>query len=220
MGTEHELVQRLEALFGKVWQAALDRADILSRRRLRDLGGGDEAPGAIEAIVELLEMTSPTEWPPRWQGFGKLSETCPNLVLFQDRLIDGKIPYEDAVVVWDFIKTAPDQVSGVGNFAVGIMPKGGFSNMERDDIRRTRWINWMRQWHNAHGLPLVSGALRSGGATPEGILATAVATGALTGFGLERAVEHLESHIQGFSRHRLQSFVEQLENESNADEED
>ena len=59
MGCSEGLVSRLEALFGGVWQAALDHAGILSRRRARDIGAGEEPSGALGAMVELLERLPP-----------------------------------------------------------------------------------------------------------------------------------------------------------------
>ncbi|AWU95618.1 hypothetical protein DM194_15060 (plasmid) [Azospirillum ramasamyi] len=71
----------------------------------------------------------------------------------------------------------------------------------------------MKQWANAHGLPLASGPMRSGGATPEGIIALAIVRNQLHGDDLERATDHLESRIHGFSRRRIRDFVNQLRSE-------
>ena len=59
-------VPRLELLFGGVWQAALDHAGMVSRRRARDIGAGEEPSGALIATLELLERLPVAEWPERW----------------------------------------------------------------------------------------------------------------------------------------------------------
>ncbi|KLK91007.1 hypothetical protein AA309_22795 [Microvirga vignae] len=60
-----------------------------------------------------------------------------------------------------------------------------------------------------HGLPLVSGALRTGGATPEGNVAQWIVHTGFEGESLENAITHLEAHIHDFSRDRVQKFVDQ-----------
>lgn len=201
---------RLEALFGKVWQAALDRAGILSRRRAREIGAGEDASEAIEAMIELLERLPPAQWPARWHGLGKTSERCPTLAIprLLEHLTDGLIEREHAVILWDGPVPGETGASPVRNVAVGFCPRGAFANLPRDDEGRTRWLLWQGQWGHSNGLPLVSGMLRSAGATPEGIAAQWIHRDGLEGEALETALAELETRVGGFSRRRVYDLVE------------
>lgn len=218
-------LRRLEELFGSVWQAALDHAGVLSRRRAREIGAGQEASEALEATIELLERLPPAEWPPRWRGLGKASETCPTLLVprLSGMLVDGMIDREHAVVVWDDASRGGDPAVPVRNVAVGLYPRGAFEGLPRDDPDRTRWQIWNRQWGYSNGVPLTNGILRTGGATPEGIAAQWIHRDGLAGEPLEAALAILQAKVAGFSRRRVLEFVEQygaLDREGETDPED
>lgn len=198
MSRDEGLVPRLEALFGGVWQAALDHAGIMSRRRARDIGAGDEASGALWVVVEFLERLPPTEWPERWRGFGKLPETCPTLAMCPQRLVEGRIRPDDAVLVWDLRRELSHAAPRYANLAVGFLPHGCFSGLPRADVARTRWRRWYGQWDECHGAP-AAGWMASEDETPEGMLAAWVAEGAIGGIELERALEVLSARVVGFS---------------------
>ena len=202
MSRDGGLVPRLEALFGGVWQAALDHAGIMSRRRARDIGAGEEPSGALWVVVELLERLPPTEWPERWQGLGKLSETCPTLAMHPKRLVDSKIRPEDAVLVWDRRPGQSGTVPRHANVAVGYLPRGCFAGLPRADAARTRWRLWYGQWDECHGAPAAEW-MTSRDETPEGMLATWAADGALGGDDLEAALDVLSARIVGFSPARV-----------------
>lgn len=197
------LVPRLETLFGCVWQAALDHASIMSRRRARDVGAGEAPSGALVATVELLERLSPTEWPERWRGLGKASETCPTLTMCPERLVNGMIQPEDAVLVWD-LRPEP---SGVAprheNVAVGFFPRGCFAGLPRADAARTRWRLWYGQWDACHGGGAAAGWMASDHETPEGMLAAWVAEGTISGAELQLALDVLSARVAGFSPARV-----------------
>ena len=168
MSRDEGLVPRLEALFGGVWQAALDHVGIMSRRRARDIGAGDEPSGALWVVVELLERLPPTEWPERWWGLGKQPETCPTLAMRPERLVEGRIRPEDAVLVWDLWRESPQSAPRHANVAVGFLPRGCFSSLPRADAARTRWRLWYGQWDECHGAP-AAGWMTSEDETPEGM---------------------------------------------------
>lgn len=201
---------RLEALFGRVWQAALDRAGILSRRRAREIGAGEDASEAIEATIELLERLPPSQWPARWHGLGKTSDRCPTLAIprLQEHLVDGMIDREHAVIFWDGPAMDGPAAPPVRNVAVGFLPKGAFKDLPPDDDGRSRWQLWQDQWGYSNGLPLVSGILRTAGATPEGVAAQWIHRGGLEGEALEAAFVELEARVVGFSRRRVHELVE------------
>ncbi|MBL6081122.1 hypothetical protein JMJ56_24265 [Belnapia sp. T18] len=198
MSGDRGLVPRLEALFGGVWQAALDRAGIMSRRRARDIGAGEEPSGALWVVVELLERLPPTEWPERWRGLGKVAETCPTLAMHPEQLVDGRIRREDAVLVWDLLPGSSGVPPRHVNVTVGYLPRGCFAGMPRADVARTRWRLWYGQWDECHGAP-APGWMAAEDQTPEGMLAAWVAEGALGGADLEAAVNVLSARIADFS---------------------
>jgi hypothetical protein len=208
MGCSKELVPRLEGLFGGVWQAALDHAGVLSRRRARDIGAGEEPSGALRAMVELLERLPPAEWPERWRGLGKSSETCPTLTMRSERLLDGKIRPEDAVLVWDLGAKPSGGVPFHADVAVGFLPRGCFAGLPRSDAARTRWRLWYGQWDDCHGGGAADGWMASEGETPEGLLAAWVASGTIGGEDLERALSVLSTHVVGFAPAKVAEAAE------------
>lgn len=201
---------RLEALFGKVWQAALDRANILSRRRAREIGAGEDPSEAIEATIELLERLPSSLWPERWHGLGKASERCPTLAdpRLRESLVDGLVDREHAVIVWDGPVSDTEGAAPIRNVAVGFLPRGAFEGLPRDAEERARWQLWLRQWSYSNGLPLVSGMMRTEGASPEGVVAQWIYRDGLDGEALETALVELQRRIAGFSRRRVPELVE------------
>lgn len=203
MARDEALVPRLEALFGGVWQAALDHAGVLSRRRARDIGSGEAPSGALDAMVELLEQLPPAEWPTRWQGLGKASETCPTLAMYSERLVNGRIRPEDAVLVWDLRQGPSGTVPQHTNVAVGFLPRACFLGLPRSDAVRTRWRLWYSQWDECHGGGAAAGWMASEGQTPKGMISAWVASGAIAGADLERALAVLSARIVGFPPRQL-----------------
>jgi hypothetical protein len=208
MGCREGLVPRLEALFGGVWQAALDHAGVLSRRRARDIGAGEEPSDALGAMVELLERLPVAEWPERWRGLGKRSETCPTLAMRPERLVDGRIRPEDAVLVWDARPGPPGTAPRHANVAVGFLPRGYFAGLPRADAARTRWRLWYGQWDDCHGGGAAKGWMASKGETPEGLLAAWVASGAIEGQDLWQTLGVLSARVVGFSPARVAEAAE------------
>ncbi|MFC7478001.1 hypothetical protein ACFQS7_26885 [Dankookia sp. GCM10030260] len=203
MSRRDGLVPRLEALFGGVWQAALDHAGIMSRRRARDIGAGEVPSGALGATVELLERLPPTEWPERWRGLGKASETCPTLAMCPERLVDGMIRPEDAVLVWDLRPESSGAAPRHENVAVGFFPRGCLAGLPRADAARTRWRLWYGQWDACHGGGGAAGWMASERETLEGMLAAWVAEGAIGGAELRVALDVLSARVAGFSPARV-----------------
>ena len=201
MEGQGNLVPRLEMLFGSVWQAALDHAGVLSRRRARDIGTGDGPSGALRALVETLEATPAAAWPERWRGLGKTSETCPTLALFPQTLLEGRIQPRDTVIVWDRHPQAHAPATHA-NIAVGYLPKGCFTGLSRDHGARTRWRLWCSQWDESHGATAPAW-MRRAEETPEGLLAEWVARGAIDEAELALALTTLSARIAGFSRQRM-----------------
>ncbi|WP_158600828.1 hypothetical protein [Teichococcus wenyumeiae] len=193
-------------LFGNVWQAALDHAGILSRRRARDIGAGDGPSGALRALIETLEATPASAWPERWRGLGKASETCPTLALFPQDLLEGRIQPQDAVIVWDRRPRLHAPAAHV-NIAVGYLPKGCFTGLPRDHGSRTRWRLWCSQWDGSHGATTPDW-MRRAEETPEGLLAEWVARGAMDEAELALALTTLSARIAGFSRQRMLDMAE------------
>jgi hypothetical protein len=202
------LVPRLEALFGGVWQAALDHAGLMSRRRARDIGAGEEPSDTLRAVVELLERLPPTEWPERWRWLGKVSETCPTLAMRPERLVDGKIRPEDAVLVWDLRPGPPGAAPRHANVAVGFLPHGCFAGLARGDAARTAWRLWYSQWHDCHGGRAAAGWMASERETPEGLLAAWAAGEAIGGADLQAALSVLSARIADFSPSKVAKAVE------------
>jgi hypothetical protein len=198
MSHDRGVVPRLEALFGGVWQAALDHAGIMSRRRARDIGAGDEPSGALWVVVEFLERLPPGEWPERWKGLGKVSETCPTLAMCPGRLVDGRIRPEDVVLVWDTRPGPGDAAPRHVNVAVGFLPDGCFAGLTRADAARTRWRLWYSQWDECHG-SAATDWMTSEDETPEGVLAGWVAKGVIRGADLGKALDVLSTRVVGFS---------------------
>lgn len=66
MGDE-TLTEKLVGMLGQYWQAVLDHAGVLSRRRAREIGAGEEPSVQLVAIVELLEVLDRSAWPTRWK---------------------------------------------------------------------------------------------------------------------------------------------------------
>ena len=214
MGCRDGLVPRLEALFGGVWQAALDHAGVLSRRRARDIGAGEDPSGALSAMVELLERLPIAEWPERWRGLGKSSETCPTLTMCPEQLQDGRIRPEDAVLVWDLRPGGPSPaMPRHTNIAVGFLPRGCFAGLARADAARTRWRLWHGQWDKCHGGGGARGWMESADETPEGLLAGWVACGAIGGEDLRRALDVLSARVVGFSPARVTEIAERRRRE-------
>ena len=195
-----DLVPRFEALFGGVWQAALDHAGVLSRRRARDIGAGEGPSGALRALIEMLEAVPVSAWPTRWWGLGKASETCPILTLFPERLVDGRIRPEDAVLVWDLRPDPPGPILCL-SVAVGYLPKGRLASLPRDHVARTRWRLWYSQWDECHGAP-APGWMESSDETPEGLIAGWIARGTIGGAELDRVLGLMSARVVGFSRER------------------
>ena len=139
--SEPALVVRLIGLFGPQWQAALDHAGVLSRRRAREIGAGADPTSLMLAAVELLEACPRARWPDRWRRLadrfpGKTSDTCPTLEAFADRLHpDGRIDPVDAVFVWDRLQDGP-AFRNV-NVAVGMLPAALHSRPAADPIQAT-----------------------------------------------------------------------------------
>lgn len=210
MANVEGLVPRLETLFGGVWQAALDHAGIMSRRRARGIGAGSEPSGSLWVIVELLEQLPPTEWPERWRGFGKLSETCPTLAMCPERLVDGCIRPKDAVLVWDLRQEAPGGLAHHVNVAVGFFPSGCFGGLSRADAARTRWRLWYGQWDDCHGGAAAAGWMTSEDETPEGKVAGWVAQGLIDGADLDMALSVLSQNIVGFSPGKVAEIAGRL----------
>jgi hypothetical protein len=208
MDYRERLVPRLEVLFGGIWQAALDHAGVLSRRRARDIGAGDDPSGALRAMVELLERLPIAEWPERWRGLGKSSDTCPTLTMCPERVVDGRIRPEDAVLVWDLRPGAPGAVPRYTNVAVGFLPRGCFAGLPRADAARTRWRLWYGQWDDCHGGGAAKDWMASEGETPEGLLAGWVASGAIDGEDFHNAIRTLSARVIGFSPARAAEAVE------------
>lgn len=206
MNDQGDLVPRLEALFGSVWQAALDHAGVLSRRRARDIGAGNAPSDALQALVEMLECMPVSAWPARWWGLGKGSETCPTLTLFPQQLLDGHIRPEDAVLVWD-LRPRPHGPPAHVNVAVGYLPKGCFAGLPRDDGARTRWRLWYSQWDECHGATGPDWMQRLE-ETPEGMLAEWVVQGVIDESELAHTLAVLSARIVGFSRQRVLDMVE------------
>lgn len=215
-------LRRLEDLFGKVWQAALDHAGVLSRRRAREIGAGQDASEAIEAAIELLERLPPAEWPPRWHGLGKASERCPTLSIprLRERLVDGLIDREHAVILWDVHSSSEPGSAPIRNVAVGFHPRGAFEGLPRDHEERARWQLWIRQWNSSNGLPLATGMMRTEGASPEGVAAQWIHRSGLEGEALETALAELQRRVAGFSRRRVFELVEGYKALDEADDED
>ncbi|WP_043359697.1 hypothetical protein [Belnapia sp. F-4-1] len=200
-----DLVPRLETLFGGVWQAALDHAGVLSRRRARDIGAGDGPSGALRALVEMLETTPVSSWPERWWGLGKVSETCPTLTLFPARLVEGCMRPEDAVLVWD-VRRQPGPPR-CANVAIGYLPQGCLTGLPRDDAARTRWRLWYSQWDECHGAP-ASSWMTCGEETPEGMVAGWMARDGIDGDELDRVLDLMSRRLVGFSRPRVYELAE------------
>jgi len=207
MDERGDLVPRLQALFGSVWQAALDHAGVLSRRRARDIGAGGSPSDALQALIEMLETTPISAWPARWWGLGKAPETCPILTLFPEYLLDRRIRPQDAVLVWDlcFQPSGPPQCA---NVAVGYFPRTSFTGLPRDDAARTRWRLWHNQWDECHGAT-ASGWMERPDETLESMLAAWIARGSIGGRELERVNDMLSARIIGFSRQRVLELADQ-----------
>lgn len=189
------MIERLERLFGRTWQAALDHAGVLSRRRAREIGAGDSGSEGLLATLELLDAAPPRHWPARWAGLGKFAERCPTLPQFDGLLVDGKIRREHAVVLWDMESGRESNF----NVCVGMLPPE-FRDLPRDHPIRAQWGTWNRQWGNAHGGATVAGWMSRDIETPEGVLASWIARGRLSAEERERAEAVLERHVWGFSR--------------------
>lgn len=190
----------------------------MSRRRAREIGAGEDASEAIEATIELLERLPPSQRPRRWHGLGKSSGRCPTLAIprLQDRLVDGLIDRERAVVFWD--GPTPDEPGAppVRSVAVGFCPKGAFKDLPRDDEGRSRWLPWQGQWSYSNGLAMVNGMLRTEGASPEGVAAQWIHRAGLEG----DALAELQARVAGFSRRRVYELVEGCKALDERDEDD
>lgn len=201
------LVLRLEKLFGRVWQAALGHSGTISRRRAREISAGEDTGDWLVAIIELLERTPPEAWPDRWRNFGKVSARCPTLEFFSDRLVEGQIRPEDAVLVWDLVIPVPGSIHHT-NIAVGMLPTGAFAGLSRDHERRTAWRQWNHQWDSAHGGGMVSDWGSNETRTPEGMLGDWIARDYLVPADLNRALALLSDRIYGFNVKRAMHFAD------------
>jgi hypothetical protein len=146
-------------------------------------------------------------WPERWRGLGKCSETCPTLALCPERLVDGRIRPEDAVLVWDLRAGPPGTAPRHANVAVGFLPRRCFAGLPRADAARTRWRLWYGQWDDCHGGGAAEGWMASEGETPEGLVAAWVASGAIEGEDLRHALGVLSARVVGFSPERVAEVV-------------
>lgn len=119
----------------------------------------------------------------------------------------GKVVREDAVLAWN---RSADRMPV--DLTVGFLPKDAFAGLPTDHPERMAFRAWERQWGYRHGLPYVNGCMRTGGATPEGIVAMFVHRDGLQGAALEAVLRQMEERIDGFSRAQVDDFVEQLRN--------
>lgn len=211
--SEPPLVERLVHLFGPHWQAALDHAGVLSRRRGREIGAGADPTPLMLAVVELLESCPRAHWPDRWRRVvdrfpGKVSDTCPTLLAFAERLHpDGRIDPRDAVFVWDRIQEGDDYRNV--NVAVGMLPIALQARPASDPIHG-KWRRWNEQWESAHGGAMLNDWLEEDRATPEGVLAGWIAWDLLRKSDIGPTLQEAERRIFGFDIHRVGELERQI----------
>jgi hypothetical protein len=214
---ETEWVWRLTRVFGPQWQAALDHAQVMSRRRARELGAGDEPTPTFVALLEFLETCPRRLWPERWRQIahrfpGKVSDTCPTIDRFRDRLrADGRIDPVDAVFVWD-LKKDGDQFHHA-NVAIGLLPTL-LHDLPWDDPLREQWRHWNGQWDSAHGGAIVGDWLERDEATPEGVIAGWIVRGRLRTSDAPAVLQEAERMIYGFSKAKVDQFARRSQQEA------
>ncbi|CAG2156582.1 hypothetical protein LMG31506_05737 [Cupriavidus yeoncheonensis] len=126
----------------------------------------------------------------------KSFDSCPALDMSQakERLIDGKVTREDAVLLWD---------CGRVNLEIGLFPSDVMTIADQE-----AWWSWASQWHNRAGWPFHSERYKSADMSPEGILSDWIARGMdQTEIAVMRKT--LEARIHGFSWTLVLDYVEQ-----------
>jgi hypothetical protein len=195
------LAKRLESLFGRHWQAALDHGGVISRRRGRALGAGDSPSAALVALVEMLECVPVAQWPARWRELGKSADSCPTLALFPERLVNGRIRREDTVLLWD---VEPD--GRVVNLTVGLLPPH-----RRLTGRALRvWRCWNCQWQCANGGGMLTDWMQYQSLTPEGIIADMIFDGMLDAVGADVVLKDFARRVDKFSVDQVHEMVAYL----------